>query len=59
MFNVMQMLVYKHAIGWRRPWSAQMGRTWLDLKLSVHEGMKGISNVKVHLKTRSGNVNIE
>ena len=24
----------------------------------VHEGMKHISNVKVHLKTRSGNVNI-
>ena len=24
----------------------------------VHEGMKCISNVKVHLKTRSGNVNI-
>ena len=24
----------------------------------VHEGMKDISNVKVHLKTRSGNVNI-
>ena len=24
----------------------------------VHEGMNNISNVKVHLKTRSGNVNI-
>ena len=24
----------------------------------VHEGMNRISNVKVHLKTRSGNVNI-
>ena len=24
----------------------------------VHEGMDHISNVKVHLKTRSGNVNI-
>ena len=24
----------------------------------VHEGMNDISNVKVHLKTRSGNVNI-
>ena len=24
----------------------------------VHEGMKDISNVKFHLKTRSGNVNI-
>ena len=24
----------------------------------VHEGMNGISNVKVNLKTRSGNVNI-
>ena len=23
----------------------------------VHEGMNGISNIKVHLKTRSGNVN--
>ena len=25
----------------------------------VHEGMNHISNVKVHLKTSSGNVNIE
>ena len=25
----------------------------------VHEGMNGISNVKVHLKTRSGNVNMQ
>ena len=25
----------------------------------VHEGMNHISNVKVHLKTRSGKVNIE
>ena len=25
----------------------------------VHEGMNRISNVEVHLKTRSGNVNIE
>ena len=24
----------------------------------VHEGMNHISNVKIHLKTRSGNVNI-
>ena len=24
----------------------------------VHEGMNPVSNVKVHLKTRSGNVNI-
>ena len=29
------------------------------LNHSVHEGMKGISNVKVHLKTHSGNVNIK
>ena len=28
------------------------------LNRSVHEGMKDISNVKIHLKTRSGNVNI-
>ena len=28
------------------------------LNLSVHEGMKDTSNVKVHLKTHSGNVNI-
>ena len=28
------------------------------LKRFVHEGMNDISNVKVHLKTRSGNVNI-
>ena len=25
----------------------------------VHEGMNDISNLKVHLKTRNGNVNIE
>ena len=30
-----------------------------DLNRFVHEGMNHISNVKVHLKTRSGNVNIE
>ena len=28
------------------------------LNQSVHEGMNGISNVKVRLKTLSGNVNI-
>ena len=28
------------------------------LNRSVHEGMNDISNVKVHLRTRSGNVNI-
>ena len=28
------------------------------LNRSVHEGMNGISNVEVHLKTHSGNVNI-
>ena len=27
------------------------------LNRSVHEGMNDISNVKVHLRTRSGNVN--
>ena len=30
----------------------------ITLNKSVHEGLKDISNVKVHLKTRSGNVNI-
>ena len=25
---------------------------------SIHEGMNNISNLKVHLRTRSGNVNI-
>ena len=29
-----------------------------SLNRLVHEGMNHISNVKVHLKTRSGNVNI-
>ena len=29
-----------------------------SLKWFVHEGMNDISNVKVHLKTRIGNVNI-
>ena len=28
------------------------------LNRSVHEGMNVVSNVKVHLKTHSGNVNI-
>ena len=28
------------------------------LNRSIHEGMKYISNVKVHLKPRSGNVNM-
>ena len=31
---------------------------WHGLKRSVHEAMNNISNVKVHFKTRSGNVNI-
>ena len=31
---------------------------WRGLNGSVHEAMNNISNVKVHLKTRSGNVNI-
>ena len=30
-----------------------------DFNRSVHEGMNDVSNVKVHLNTRSGNVNIE
>ena len=29
-----------------------------DLNRFVHEGMNHISNIEVHLKTRSGNVNI-
>ena len=29
-----------------------------SLNLSVREGMNDISDVKIHLKTRSGNVNI-
>ena len=28
------------------------------LSLSVHEGMNDISSMRVHLRTRSGNVNI-
>ena len=31
---------------------------WCGLNRFVHEGMNHISNVKVHLKTRTGNVNI-
>ena len=31
---------------------------WCGLNRYVHEGMNPISNVKVHLKTRGGNVNI-
>ena len=59
MFNVTQTSVNKQ-------------RHWMDLTLVrsngayvgvvlnrfIHEGMNHISNVKVHLKTRSGNVNI-
>ena len=30
---------------------------WCGSNQYVHEGMNHISNVKVHLKTRSGNVN--
>ena len=33
--------------------------SWCDLNRFVHEGMNHISNVEVHLKTRSGNVNIK
>ena len=32
---------------------------WGGLNRTVHEAMNNISNVKIHLKTRSGNVNIE
>ena len=32
---------------------------WCGLNRFVHEGMNHILNVKVHLKTRSGNVNID
>ena len=31
---------------------------WRGFNRSVHEAMNNISNVKVHLKNRSGNVNI-
>ena len=31
---------------------------WCGLNRSVHEAMTNISNVRVHFKTRSGNVNI-
>ena len=32
--------------------------SWCGLNRSVLEGMEGISNVKVHLKTGSANVNV-
>ena len=32
---------------------------WCGLNRYVQEGMNHISNVKAHLKTRSGNVNIQ
>ena len=35
-----------------------MARIGCGLNRFVNEGMNHISNVKVHLKTRSGNVNI-
>ena len=31
---------------------------WCGLNRFVHEGMNHLSNVKVHLKTRSGKVNM-
>ena len=31
---------------------------WRSLNRSIHEAMNNILNVKVYLKTRSGNVNI-
>ena len=31
---------------------------WVGLNRLVHEGKNHVSNVKVHLKTRSGNVNM-
>ena len=36
-----------------------MARIWRGLNWSVHEGLNDILNVKVHLKTRSRNVNIQ
>ena len=36
----------------------KQGVCWRGLNRPVHESMNNISNVKVHLKTRSGNVNI-
>ena len=38
--------------------SLKWGIWGCGLNRFVHEGMNHISNVKVHLKTRSGNVNI-
>ena len=32
---------------------------WRGLSRSIYEAMNNISNLKVNLKTRSGNVNIE
>ena len=31
---------------------------WMGLNRFAHEGMNDISNIKVHLKTRSRNVNM-
>ena len=36
----------------------QTGICGCGLNLSVHERIKAISNVKIHLMTRSGNVNM-
>ena len=32
---------------------------WRGLNRSIHEAMNKISNVKIHLKTHSGNVNVK
>ena len=38
--------------------SPKQRKCWRGLNRSIHEAMNSISNVKVHFKTRSGNVNI-
>ena len=55
-FNVTQRPQTNNVIGWRWHWSTQ--RRICGSVLNLSEGMNNISNVKVHLKTRCGNVNI-
>ena len=68
--NVMAIRVQRHANVSKQ---TTLSCIWMDLTLArsngayvgvaeidfVHEGMNHISNVKVHLKTSSGNVNID
>ena len=53
--NVSKQTTLLDGVGIGQP---KQGVCWPGLNRSIHEAMNNISNVKVHLKTHSGNVNI-